>query len=173
MDNITKVLISEEEIRVKVKELGEQITKDYEGKDLLCICILKGSILFAADLIREIKLPLAIDFMAVSSYGDSTDSSGIVKILKDLDHSVEGKEVLILEDIIDSGLTLKYLLGNLSSRKANSIKICTLLNKNERRKVDIIPEYVGYNIPDEFVVGYGLDYAEKYRNLSYIGIYSE
>lgn len=173
MDNITKVLISEEEIRVKVKELGEQITKDYEGKDLLCICILKGSILFAADLIREIKLPLAIDFMAVSSYGDSTDSSGIVKILKDLDHSVEGKEVLILEDIIDSGLTLKYLLGNLSSRKANSIKICTLLNKSERRKVDIIPEYVGYNIPDEFVVGYGLDYAEKYRNLSYIGIYSE
>ena len=173
MDNVKKVLISEEQIQTKIKELGQRITDDYRGKDLLCIGILKGSILFAADLIREIDLPLEIDFMAVSSYGDTTDSSGIVKILKDLDHSVQGKDVLIIEDIIDSGLTLKYLTGNLSSRQAKSIRICTLLNKKERRKVDIVPEYIGYDIPDEFVVGYGLDFAEKFRNLKYIGIYSE
>lgn len=173
MDKVKKVLISEEQISTKVKELGEIITRDYQGKPLLCVCILKGSILFTADLIREIKLPLEIDFMAVSSYGNSTESSGVVRILKDLDHSVEGKNIIIIEDIIDSGLTLQYLLNNLRNRKAESVKVCTFLDKSERRQVNIIPDYVGYEIPDEFVVGYGLDYSEKYRNLNYIGIYSE
>lgn len=172
MDKVNKVLITEEEIVKKVKELGAQITKDYEGKPLLCIGILKGSVLFAADLIREINLPLEIDFMAVSSYGSSTESSGVVRILKDLDHSVEGKNILIIEDIIDSGLTLQYLLNNLTNRKAESVKVCTFLDKKERRVVDIVPEYIGYEIPDEFVVGYGLDFAGKYRNLKYVGIYS-
>lgn len=172
MDKVNKVLITEEEIVKKVKELGAQITKDYEGKPLLCVGILKGSVLFAADLIREINLPLEIDFMAVSSYGSSTESSGVVRILKDLDHSVEGKNILIIEDIIDSGLTLQYLLNNLTNRKAESVKVCTFLDKKERRVVDIVPEYIGYEIPDEFVVGYGLDFAGKYRNLKYVGIYS-
>ncbi len=172
MDKVNKVLITEEEIVKKVKELGAQITKDYEGKPLLCVGILKGSVLFAADLIREINLPLEIDFMAVSSYGSSTESSGVVRILKDLDHSVEGKNILIIEDIIDSGLTLQYLLNNLTNRKAESVKVCTFMDKKERRVVDIVPEYIGYEIPDEFVVGYGLDFAGKYRNLKYVGIYS-
>lgn len=173
MDKVTKVLISEEKIINKVKELGKQITKDYEGKPLLCVCILKGSFMFTSDLIREINLPLEIDFMAVSSYGSSTKSSGIVKILKDLDRSVEGKNVLIIEDIIDSGLTLQYLYANLVNRKAESVKICSFLDKKERRAVNIVPDYVGYEIPDEFVIGYGLDFAGKYRNLKYVGIYSE
>ncbi len=173
MDKVSKVLISQEEITKKVKELGKRITKDYEGKSLLCVCILKGSFMFTADLIREIKLPLEIDFMAVSSYGSSTKSSGIVKIIKDLDRSVEGKHVLIIEDIIDSGLTLQYLFSNLVNRKAESVKICSFLDKKERRVVDILPDYIGYEIPDEFVIGYGLDFAGKYRNLNYVGIYSE
>ncbi len=173
LDKVKEVLISEEEITQKVKELGAKITKDYEGKPLLCVCILKGSILFTADLIREIKLPLEIDFMAVSSYGSSTESSGIVRILKDLDKSVEGQNILIIEDIIDSGLTLQYLLNNLNNRKAESVKVCTFLDKKERRVVDIVPDYSGYVIPDKFVVGYGLDFAGKYRNLKYVGIYNE
>ena len=172
MDRVKKVLISEEQVISKVKELGARITEDYKGKPLLCVCILKGSLLFTADLIREINLPLEIDFMAVSSYGNSTESSGVVRILKDLDQSAEGKNIIIIEDIIDSGLTLQYLLNNLKSRKAESVKVCTFLDKKEKRKVDIVPDYVGYEIPDEFVVGYGLDYSEKYRNLKYIGIYS-
>ncbi len=173
MDKVKEVLISEEKIINKVKELGEQITKDYKGKNLLCVGILKGSVLFASDLIREINLPLEIDFMAVSSYGSSTESSGIVRILKDLDESVEGKNILIIEDIIDSGLTLQYLLNNLKNRKAESVKVCTFLDKKERRIVDIVPDYSGYEIPDKFVVGYGLDFAGKYRNLKYVGIYNE
>ena len=173
MDKVKEVLISEEEITQKVKELGARITKDYEGKPLLCVCILKGSILFTADLIREINIPLEIDFMAVSSYGSSTESSGIVRILKDLDKSVEGQNVLIIEDIIDSGLTLQYLLNNLNNRKAESVKVCTFLDKKERRVVDIVPDYSGYVIPDKFVVGYGLDFAGNYRNLKYVGIYNE
>ncbi len=171
--NISEILVSEEEIISKVKELGQQITRDYEGKDLLCVAILKGSVLFASDLIREIKLPLEIDFMAVSSYGTSTESSGIVRILKDLDESAEGKNVLIIEDIVDSGLTLQYLLKSFVNRGAKSVKVCTFLDKKERRTVNIVPDYVGYVIPDKFAVGYGLDFAGKYRNLKYVGVYSE
>lgn len=171
--NISEVLVSEEEIQRKVKELGQAISRDYEGKDLLCVAILKGSVLFASDLIREINLPLEIDFMAVSSYGSSTESSGIVRILKDLDESAEGKNVLIIEDIVDSGLTLQYLLKNFENRGAKSVKVCTFLDKQERRTVNIVPDYVGYVIPDKFAVGYGLDYAGKYRNLKYVGVYSE
>ena len=171
MDRVKRILISEEEISKRVKELGEEITAHYQGKDLLCICILKGSILFTADLIRQIDLPLHIDFMAVSSYGASTKSSGVVRIMKDLDEAVEGKHVLIIEDIIDTGLTLNYLLENLRNRNAESVKVCTFLDKAERRQVEIVPDFSGFRIPDEFVVGYGLDFAERYRNLKYIGIY--
>jgi len=168
--NVSKILITEEEIKSKVKELGEIITKDYQGKDLLVICILKGAMVFMADLVREIKLPLDIDTMVVSSYGTSTQSSGVVRILKDLDESVEDRDLLIVEDIVDTGLTLKYLMDNIFSRGPRSVKICSFLDKPERRKVDIIPDYKGYSIPDEFVVGYGLDFAEKYRNLPYVAV---
>jgi len=168
--NIKKVLISEDDIKSKVAELGEILTRDYEGKDLFVICILKGAMIFMADLIRHIKVPLEIDTMVVSSYGHSTHSSGIVRIIKDLDQSVEGRDVLIVEDIVDTGLTLKYLSDNILSRKPRSLKICSFLDKPDRRKVDIVPDYCGYSIPDEFVVGYGLDYAEKYRNLPYIAV---
>lgn len=164
-DNIQEVLITKEEIQARTKELGAQITKDYEGKDLLVICILKGALPFMADLIREIQLPLSIDFMAVSSYGDATTSSGAVMILKDLETNINGRNVLIVEDIIDTGLTLKYLVENLQARKPASLKICTLLDKPDRRKVDIKVDYKGFQIPDAFVVGYGLDFAELYRNL--------
>jgi len=167
---IEKVLISEEQIKTKVAELGEKISRDYQGKDLLVICILKGAMIFMADLIRELKMPLNIDTMVVSSYGSSTASSGVVRILKDLDESVENRNLLIVEDIIDTGLTLKYLLDNIKSRAPQSVKICCFLNKPGRRKVDIVPDYEGYSIPDEFVVGYGLDYDEKYRNLPYIAV---
>ncbi|MDK2824743.1 MAG: hypoxanthine phosphoribosyltransferase [Clostridia bacterium] len=167
---ISRILISEEQIKNKVKELGEQITNDYQDKDLLVICILKGAVIFMADLIREIKIPLNIDTMVVSSYGSSTESSGVVRILKDLDESVENRDILIVEDIVDTGLTLKYLMDNIISRGPKSVKICSFLDKPERRKVNIVPDYKGYSIPDEFVVGYGLDYAEKYRNLPYIAV---
>jgi hypoxanthine phosphoribosyltransferase len=171
MDKYTKnVMISEEEIKVKIKELGAQISKDYQGKDLLMICVLKGAVVFMADLIREVKIPVDIDFMAVSSYGSSTSSSGVVRILKDLNESIENKHIIIVEDIVDTGLTLKYLVENLKSRGPASIKICTFLDKPERRKADITPDYCGYSIPDEFVVGYGLDFAEKYRNLPYVAV---
>lgn len=174
LEKITKeVMISEQEIKDKVKELGEIITEDYKGKDLVVICVLKGAIMFVSDLIKEIKVPLAIDFMAVSSYGNSTKSSGVVKIIKDLDDSIEGKDVLIVEDIIDSGLTLAYLLDNLESRDPSSIEICTLLDKPKGRKTDVDTKYVGFEIKDEFVVGYGLDYAEKYRNIPHIFVLKE
>lgn len=162
---IKEVLLSEEQIRDKVRELGKQITEDYRGKDLLLIGVLKGAFVFMADLAREIDIPLDLDFMAVSSYGNSTKSSGVVRILKDLERQVEGKDILIVEDIIDTGLTLGYLTNNLESRGANSVSICTLLDKPERRKIDMELKYKGFDIPDEFVVGYGIDYAEKYRNL--------
>lgn len=167
---IGKVLISEEELKKRVAELGAQITEEYGGKDILIIGILKGSVPFLADLIRQIKIPLRYDFMAVSSYGASTKSSGAVRILKDLDGSVEDKHILIAEDIVDTGLTLKYLKENLARRQPLSLKIVTLLDKPERREVEIHPDYNGFVIPNEFVVGYGLDFNEMYRNLPYVGV---
>jgi len=169
-EQIEKVLISEEEIKKRVSELGEEITKDYRGKDLLIIGIFKGAVPFLADLIREIKIPLRYDFMAVSSYGSSTRSSGAVRVLKDLDTSVEDRHILIVEDIVDTGLTLKYLKENLERRHPLSLKIVTLLDKPERREVEVHPDYNGFVIPNEFVVGYGLDFNEIYRNLPYVGI---
>lgn len=171
--DIKKVLLTEEQILNRVREIGKDISKDYEGKNLLVVGILKGSVLFASDLIKNITIPCEIDFMAVSSYGSSTETSGVVRILKDLDHSIEGKDIIIVEDIIDSGITLDYLLKYLKARKANSIEIVTLLTKPARRKVDIEVKYCGFEVPDEFLVGYGLDYAEKYRNLPYVGILKE
>ncbi len=167
---IEKVLISEEELKKRVSELGEEITKDYRGRDLLIIGIFKGAVPFLSDLIRHIKIPLRYDFMAVSSYGSGTRSSGAVRILKDLDTSVEDVHVLIVEDIVDTGLTLKYLKENLNRRHPKSLKVVTLLDKPERREVDVHPDYNGFVIPNEFVVGYGLDFNEIFRNLPYIGI---
>lgn len=170
MFKITGVMLSEEEIKAKVAELGKQIEKDYEGQDLLVVGILKGASVFVADLIREINLDVNIDFMSVSSYGNSTESSGTVKILKDLDVDIKGKNVLIVEDIIDSGLTLSNLTRELNVREPKSLRICTLLDKPDRRKANIHVDYVGFVIDDKFIVGYGIDYAEKYRNLPYIGV---
>lgn len=172
-EDIKKVLFDEEQLSKKVRELGEQISKDYEGKDLLVVGVLKGSVVFAADLIKNIDISCEIDFMAVSSYGNSTESSGVVRILKDLDHSIEGKHVLLVEDIVDSGITLTYLLKYLKARKAESIEIVSLLNKPERRTVDLEVKYIGFEVPNEFIVGYGIDYAEKYRNLPFIGVLKE
>ena len=172
-EDIEKVLYSRADIDSIVKRLGKQITEDYKGKDLLLIGILKGSVLFMADLMRNIDLPCNIDFMAVSSYGAGTKSSGVVKIIKDLDKSIEGKDLLIVEDILDSGNTLFYLKEILSARKPNSIKICTLVDKPERREADIIADYIGGSVPNEFIVGYGLDYNEYYRNLPFIGVLKE
>lgn len=172
-DDIKKVLFSEEELSEKVTELGEKISKDYCGEDLTVVGILKGSNIFMGDLIRKIDIPLSIDFMVVSSYGQSTESSGIVKVIKDLEYSIEGKNILIVEDIIDTGLTLNYLKENLLRRNPKSLKICTLLDKPIRRKVDLIVDYIGFEIPDEFIVGYGIDFAEKYRNLPYVAALKE
>lgn len=170
LNDIEKVLLSEEELSEIVKRLGAQITADYTGKNLVLVSVLKGSVLFMADLMREIKIPCAIDFMSVSSYGAGTKTSGVVKIIKDLDTDVvEGSDLLIVEDILDSGVTLDYLMKVLSARNPNSIRICTLLDKPERRKAPIKADYAGAQIPDAFVVGYGLDYDEKYRNLSFVG----
>ena len=168
--DLDKVRLTEEQIAKRVKELGEIITKDYKGKNLFVIGILRGASVFMSDLIREIKLPLEIDFMAVSSYGVSTKSSGVVRIAKDLDSTIGDKDVLVVEDIVDTGLTLKYIVENLQSRKPASVKICTLLDKPSRRVTDVEVAYNGFTIPDEFVVGYGLDYGEIYRNLPYIGV---
>ncbi len=170
LNDIQKVLLSTEEIAGRVQELGKQISSDYAGQEILMIGVLRGAVIFMSDLARAIQVPVAIDFMAVSSYGVSTTSSGIVRILKDLDEEVAGRHILVVEDIIDSGLTLNYLLDNLRSRKPASIRLVTLLNKPERRKKDVHVDYNGFSIPDHFVVGYGLDYAEKYRNLPFIGI---
>ncbi len=168
--DIESVLYSEDKLRSVVKKLGEQITNDYKGRRLLMVSILKGSIVFMTDLMRSINLPCEIDFMAVSTYGNGVKSSGTVRILKDLDRDIQGYDVLIIEDILDSGMTLNYLMDLLYGRNPNSIRICTLFDKPERRKVDIYPDYSGLEVPDEFIVGYGLDYAEKYRNLPYVGI---
>ena len=166
-DDIKTVLVSEEELKAKVAELGAQISKDYEGKNLVLVSILKGSVVFMADLMRAVSIPCSIDFMVVSSYGGSnTVTSGLVKIIKDLD----GKDVLIVEDILDTGVTLSNLVPMLKMRNPNSVKICTILDKPSRRKADIQPDYEGFQVPDEFVVGYGLDYDEKYRNLPYVGV---
>lgn len=172
-NDIEQVLISKEEIQEKLKEMGTQISKDYEGKDFLLIGVLKGAFIFLADLMRNIDIPVEVDFMAVSSYGSSTESSGVVRILKDLDSQIEGKDVLVVEDIIDTGLTLSYLINNLKSRGASSVSVCTLLDKPERRKAEVGLKYKGFDIPDKFIVGYGLDYAQKYRNLDQIYILKE
>lgn len=169
-NDIQEVLLSEEEIQMKIAELGRVISEDYKDKNPLVICVLKGAAPFMSDLIKRISIHMEMDFMAVSSYGSSTVSSGEVRIIKDLDASVEGRHILIVEDIIDSGLTLSYLLDLLRRRSAASVRIITLLDKPHRRTVNIKPDYCGFIIPDEFVVGYGLDYAERYRNLPYIGI---
>ena len=171
--DIKKVLISEEEIQAKVAEIGARISEDYVGKNLLMVGILKGSVVFMADLMRAVGVPTQIDFMSVSSYGSGTKSSGVVKIIKDLDNNVEGYDLLLVEDILDSGLTLSYLREMLQNRHPNSIKIVTLLNKPARRTADIQPDYCCFDVPDEFVVGYGLDFDERYRNLPYVGVLKE
>ena len=173
MKQVGTVLIDEEKIMKRVAEMGAEITKDYQGKELVVVCILRGGVLFMSDLVKEIKLPLYMDFMAVSSYGLSTKSSGVVRILKDLNDDIEDKDVLIVEDIVDTGLTLHYLIDYLKSRKPKSVKVCCFLDKPARRKVEVPTDYVGFEIPDEFVVGYGLDYAQKYRNLPYVSVVNE
>ena len=165
-----KVLVPEEEVDARIRALGEQISKDYEGKQIHLICVLKGGVFFMCELAKRITVPVSMDFMCVGSYGDGTKSSGVVRIAKDLDESIEGKDVLIVEDIIDSGNTLYYLMDVLQRRKPASIRLCTLLDKPDRRVKDVKVDYTGFEIPDEFVVGYGLDYAQKYRNLPYIGV---
>lgn len=165
-----ELLLTREQIAARVKEMGRQITEDFRGKDLTVICILKGAVVFFVDLMREIDLPMSMDFMAISSYGSATKSSGVVRILKDLDKPINGKDVLVVEDIVDSGMTLSFLRENLLSRGAASLKIVTLLDKPDRRRVPLHVDYYGFLIPDEFVVGYGLDYDEKYRNLPDIGV---
>ncbi len=165
-----EVLISQGEIQEKIQELGARITRDYEGQEITMICVLKGGVMFMVDLAKQIEVPLEMDFMAVSSYGDEQISSGVVKIIKDLDESIVGKNVVLVEDIIDSGRTLSYLITILKERKPKSLKICTLLDKPQQRVADVDVDYVGFKIPDKFVVGYGLDYAQKYRNLPYVGV---
>ncbi|KAB3538610.1 hypoxanthine phosphoribosyltransferase [Alkaliphilus pronyensis] len=172
--DVEEILFTKDEIAKKVKEIGMQITKDYKDKnEILVVGVLKGANVFLGDLIREVNIPVYVDFMAVSSYGQSTESSGVVRIIKDLDTDIEGKHVIIVEDIVDTGLTLKYLTENLMSRKLESLKICALLDKPERRKCNISLDYIGFNIPDKFIVGYGIDYAERYRNLPYIAVLKE
>jgi hypoxanthine phosphoribosyltransferase len=164
------VLVKADELQRRVAELGAEITRDYAGRSLLLVGVLKGAVFFLSDLMRYIEIPVEVDFMAVASYGSATDSSGVVRILKDLDAAIEGREVLIVEDIVDSGLTLQYLLRNLGSRNPRTLEVCALLTKPERLKVDLPVRYVGFEIPDRFVVGYGLDYAERHRNLPYVAV---
>lgn len=170
MANKVRVMIAEDQVDKRIKELAEQISKDYEGKTVHLICILKGSVFFCCELAKRITLPVTLDFMSVSSYGSETVSSGRVRILKDLDESIQGKNVLIIEDIIDSGRTLAHLRDLLSNRAPETLSICTLLDKPDRRETDVDVKYVGFVIPDEFVVGYGLDYDQYYRNLPYVGV---
>jgi len=169
---IGEVLVESEELNRRVAELGAEINRDYEGRDLVMIGVLKGAVLFIADLMRHLEVPCEVDFMAVSSYGSETDSSGVVRILKDLDAPIEGRDVLIVEDIIDSGLTLQYLFRNLRARNPASLEVCALLTKPERRTVDLPTRYIGFEIPDKFAIGYGLDHAERYRNLPYVAALS-
>ena len=170
MSETIRELISEEEVDKRIRELGEQISRDYAGKQIHLICVLKGGVFFMCELAKRISVPVSMDFMCVGSYGDATSSSGVVRLAKDLDESIENKEVLIVEDIIDSGNTLYYLMDVLKKRNPSSMRLCTLLDKPERRVKDVKVDYCGFEIPDEFVVGYGLDYAQKYRNLPYIGV---
>ena len=165
---IGEILVQPDDLKRRVRELGEQITADYEGRDLVLIAVLKGAVFFLADLMRQIQIPCEVDFMAVASYGSATDSSGVVRILKDLDRAIEGRDVLIVEDIVDSGLTLQYLLRNLGARDPATLEVCTLLTKPERRKVELEPRYVGFEIPNKFAIGYGLDVDEKFRHLPYV-----
>ena len=165
---IGEVLVQADDLQHRVRQLGEEITKDYEGRELLLVGVLKGAIFFLSDLMRKIDVPCEVDFMAVASYGSSTDSSGVVRILKDLDAPLEGRDVLIVEDIVDSGLTLQYLLRTLEARNPASLEVCALLTKPDRRKIDLPARYIGFEIPDKFAIGYGLDYAERYRNLPYV-----
>jgi hypoxanthine phosphoribosyltransferase len=167
---VGEVLVSADEVQRRVAELGEQISRDYAGRSLLLIGVLKGAVFFLSDLMRFIDIPVEVDFMAVASYGSATDSSGVVRILKDLDAAIEGRDVLIVEDIVDSGLTLQYLMRNLGSRNPATLEVCALLTKPERRKVDLPTRYVGFEIPNRFVVGYGLDYAERHRNLPFVAV---
>lgn len=168
--DLEHVVLTEEEIRARIAELGDEISADYGDEPVLLIAVLRGAALFVADLAREMSCPVELDFMAVSSYGSSTKSSGVVRIIKDLDEGIEDRHVLVVEDILDTGLTLKYLLKNLASRSPRSLEVCTLLSKEGKQRVPISCKYVGFKIPDEFVVGYGLDYAERYRNLPYVGV---
>ena len=165
---IGETLVSSEDLQRRIAELGDEISRDYEGRDLFMVGVLKGAVLFLADLMRELTVPCEVDFMAVSSYGSQTDSSGVVRILKDLDAPIEGREVLLVEDIIDSGLTLHYLMKNLKARNPASLEVCALLTKPERRRVDLPIRYVGFEIPNRFAIGYGLDHAQRYRNLGYV-----
>lgn len=170
MSEHIKVLLSEEDVDARIKAIGEQISRDYEGKSVHLICVLKGGSFFMCELAKRITVPVSLDFMSVSSYGSDTKSSGVVKIVKDLDESIKGKDVLVVEDIVDSGRTLSYLLEMLRDRGPASLRLCTLLDKPERRVIDVNVDYTGFQIPDAFVVGYGLDYDQKYRNLPYIGV---
>jgi hypoxanthine phosphoribosyltransferase len=167
-EHIGEILVQADELQHRIKEMAAEVTRDYEGRDLLLIGVLKGAVFFLSDLMRQLDIPCEVDFMAVASYGSSTDSSGVVRILKDLDAPLEGRNVLIVEDIVDSGLTLQYLMRTLEARGPASIEVCALLTKPERRKVDMPARYVGFEIPDKFAIGYGLDYAERYRNLPYV-----
>jgi hypoxanthine phosphoribosyltransferase len=170
---IGEILVQPDDLSRRVRELGAQISADYAGRDLLLVGVLKGAVFFLSDLMRNITVPCEVDFMAVASYGSATDSSGVVRILKDLDAALEGRHVLIVEDIVDSGLTLQYLLRNLGARNPASIEVCALLTKPDRRKVELEPRYVGFEIPNRFVVGYGLDHGERYRNLPYVAVLEE
>jgi len=170
---IVEILVEADALRERVRELGEQISKDYADRDLLLVGVLKGAVFFLSDLMRHLDVPCEVDFMAVASYGSSTDSSGVVRILKDLDIPIEGREVLIVEDIVDSGLTLSYLLRTLRARNPKSLEVCALLTKPERRKVDLPIRYVGFEIPNRFAIGYGLDHAEKFRNLPYVAVLAD
>jgi hypoxanthine phosphoribosyltransferase len=169
---VGEVLIEEDALQERVAALGQELSADYAGRDLLLIGVLKGAVFFMADLMRHVTVPCEVDFMAISSYGASTDSSGVVRILKDLDINIEGRHVLVVEDIIDSGLTLSYLMRNLEARGPASLEICALLTKPDRREMDVPVRYIGFEIPDRFVIGYGLDFAERYRNLPYVAVLS-
>ena len=171
--SIGEALVTQEDLERRVRELGQEISRDYDGKDLFLVGVLKGAVFFLSDLMRAIEVPCEVDFMAVASYGSSTDSSGVVRILKDLDATIEGKDVLIVEDIIDSGLTLSYLLRTLRAREPRSLEVCSLLTKPERREVDLPIRYTGFEIPNKFVIGYGLDHRERYRNLPYVAVLQE
>jgi hypoxanthine phosphoribosyltransferase len=170
---VGEILIDEEALKERIRELGREISADYEGRDLLLVGVLKGAVFFMADLMREIAVPCEIDFMAISSYGAATDSSGVVRILKDLDINIEGRHVLVVEDIIDSGLTLSYLMRNLEAREPATLEVCALMTKPERREIDVPVRYIGFEIPNRFVIGYGLDFAERYRNLPYVAVLAD